>query len=54
MLAVKNLSRRKIRTTLTVLGVAIGIASVVAVVAAAPRTVRVLDGRVVANGQPTG
>jgi putative ABC transport system permease protein len=35
MLAVKNLSRRKIRSTLTVLGVAIGIASVVAVVAVA-------------------
>jgi putative ABC transport system permease protein len=35
MLAVKNLARRKIRSTLTVLGVAIGIASVVALVAVA-------------------
>ncbi len=35
MLAVRNLARRKIRTTLTVLGVAIGIAAVVALIAVA-------------------
>ncbi|MHC4990664.1 MAG: ABC transporter permease [Planctomycetota bacterium] len=35
MLAVKNLTRRKIRSTLTVLGVAVGIASVVSLMAVA-------------------
>ena len=35
MLAIKNLARRKIRSALTVLGISIGVASVVALVAVA-------------------